>query len=76
VSRLTDQLRAQDAAAISAASTFVVNWFLGRGQWERSVALPSLAEARAIRDQRGSDEFARRGMIYAVTAAQQTIFVE
>jgi hypothetical protein len=73
---VTDQLRARDAAAIAAASSFVVNWFLGRGQWERSAPLSSLAEARAIRDAVGIDQYARRGMIYAVTASQQTVFVE
>lgn len=76
MARATDQLRARDAAAIAAASEFVVNWFLGRGQWERSQTLPSLAEARATRDAVGVDQYSRRGMIYCITSSRQTIFVE
>ncbi len=76
MSRLTDQLRAKDAEAIASAPEFVVNWFLGRGQWERTTPLPTLAEAREARDARGADQFSRRGMIYAISASRQTIFVE
>lgn len=76
MSRLTDQLRAKDAEAIASASEFVVNWFLGRGQWELTGPLASLAEARAVRDASGVDQFSRRGMIYAITLSRQTIFVE
>jgi hypothetical protein len=67
--------QARDAAAIAAASHFVVNWFLGAGQWEREEA-PSLGAARAMRDARGRDDGSRVGMIYAVTRSNQTIFVE
>jgi len=71
-----DRLRERDAAAIAAASSFTVNWFLGSGRWDRAEGLATLAAARAVRDERGRDRYGRIGGIYAVTPNGMTIFVE
>jgi len=65
----------QEKALISTASSFVVNWFLGSGRWEKST-FDTLEAARAERDRRGADEYGRRGGVYCVAANGQSIFVE
>lgn len=80
-------MAAADAAAIAASTRFKVNWFVGRGPndgpvvdrnkiWDRSPELATLDEARTARDARGKDEYGRRGMIYAITKTNATLFVE
>lgn len=73
--RAKDRAAAAAAEAIASAAYFCVNWFLGRAKYEKET-YSSLAAARAARDARGADIYGRRGMIYAVTPANLTVFVE
>jgi hypothetical protein len=75
VTTTRDILAQRDAEAVASAVSFRVNWFLGYGRWEHA-NFDTLAEARAAKAERGSDEYGRVGGIYAVTASRQTIFVE
>lgn len=72
--RARDFLEAERLDAIERSTEFVVNWFLGGGRWDHSHAA-SVEEARRLRDERGLDEYGRRGAIYAVLGGK-TIHVE
>lgn len=74
MSRSRDFLEAERREAIEVSRQFVVNWFLGAGQWDR-VSASSLGEARSLRDDRGRDAYGRVGVIYAVLCGK-TIHVE
>jgi hypothetical protein len=63
--RSKDLARIADSAAIRAASSFRVNWLLGRGEY-RNAYFTTVVDARAARDEAGSDEHGRRGLIYAL----------
>lgn len=67
--------RKADAEAIATATRFVVSFFLGRGQYRREETA-SLETARALRDAAGSDEYGRRGVIYAVAPDGRVVCAE
>lgn len=73
--RAADRCRAAEAAQIASATYFTVVRLLGRARYYRA-EFSSLTDARAHKVALGVDEYGRRGMVYAVTATGDSVFVE